>query len=365
MGSSYSNIFPSDWHQRNLINKRVTLGFDGFVDSIIKIIRKKEGDRKLFFTSSTGFAQYILEKQSKNFSIELEEQLSKMGGNMPITANALGTLGAECNCIGALGFPQLHKVYEVMSPNCKLYSFANPGLSMAYEFDDSKMMMADMQELNRVNWQVVVDVIGIQKIIDLFSHRHLLALLNWSELEHSTDIWKGLLNDVLPRLAYDEKPYGFFDLSDCSRRTDEKIYEALMLLNEFAKYWKVILSMNLNEAHLLHRVLTAREAPEETSSTGATLFEALKIHQIVIHTSARALSWSSEGMFVRESYRIEKPKVLTGAGDNFNAGFCAATLAGLQGEDALAIAHAVSGYYLLEGTSPDFQQLSSLVKEHI
>ena len=87
----------------------MTAGFDGFVDTVVKVIKSKPEQKPfVLFNWVKEFGNYILEKEGTSFSLELEEISSRRGGNMPITANALGRLGIRVNCIGALGYPQIH-----------------------------------------------------------------------------------------------------------------------------------------------------------------------------------------------------------------------------------------------------------------
>src|SRR5258705_13003438 len=86
-----------------LATKKVTAGFDGFIDTIAKIIRNKEQQSINFFNRIEEFGDYVLEKKESSFSLELEEISIRHGGNMPIMANAMGQLGEQINCIGALG----------------------------------------------------------------------------------------------------------------------------------------------------------------------------------------------------------------------------------------------------------------------
>src|SRR4051812_34523665 len=91
-----------------LASKKVTAGFDGFIDTIIRTIKsKQEGKEPELFTSINEFGQYIISKSSGNCSIEYEVLNTKLGGNMPITSNALGNLGVHVNCIGAFGYPHV------------------------------------------------------------------------------------------------------------------------------------------------------------------------------------------------------------------------------------------------------------------
>ncbi len=349
---------------QNLFSKKVTLGFDGFIDSIVKIIRHKNEDSKsTYFETSSDFAHYILEKESNNFSVELEELTNKIGGNMAIMSNALALLGPELTCIGTFGFPQVHRAFQQMPGNCTLYSFAEPGLTTALEFKDSKILMAEMKGINQVNWKTVKDIVGEEKVIELFSGRHLISLLNWSELENSTDIWKGLLTDILPKTAsLKKKAIGFFDLSDCSRKSPAKIRVALDLLKEFCAFWEVTLSLNLNEANVLYSALgTKGKTAGSVHGIGDTIYRTLGISKVVIHYSTEAFCWDYNGIHHSPTVIVSEPKVLTGAGDNFNAGFCAGLLLDLDIDLALQLGHSVSGYYLRQGESPNLHQLISSI----
>ena len=47
----------------------------------------------------------------------------------------------------------------------------------------------------------------------------------------------------------------------------------------------------------------------------------------------------------------QNPQLTTGAGDNFNAGFCVGLLAGLEPQEMLAAGTANSGFYVRNGRS--------------
>ena len=310
------------------------------------------------------FGKYITEKGEKNFSLELEEITTKIGGNMPIMANALAQLGSNVNCIGPLGYPSLHPVFNQMHANCQLLSFANPGLTKALEFNENKILLAEIGSLNRVEWSVIREIVGLEGMTNLISSSDLVCILNWSEIDNSTAIWKGLLTDILPAVPQnDKKPTGFFDLSDCSKRTEESISEAITLLRSFASYWNIVLSLNLNEATIVNNVLSGSNQEEEANveKIGASLFDKLQINTVVIHYSKEALSWDESGLYRKESFYISNPALSTGAGDNFNAGYCAGILMDVDAETCLILGHAMSNFYMRNGKSASIPELVSLL----
>ena len=344
-----------------LNNKTVTLGFDGFIDSVARVIReKKDGQPALLFNNIEEFGDYILSKKGASFSLELHEQKLKLGGNMPITANAMGKFYVNVNCIGALGYPGIHPLFDFSSA-CRLYSFASPGTSTALEFSDGKMMIADMGALNSTGWEEIKRVIGYEKLQHLYEESDLVCLLNWSEIDTSTNTWKGLLNDIFPLLTPKKKRIVFVDLSDCSKRSDKAVIEALGLLSQFGKYANVILSLNRNEANVIYRLLYQKEL-ENLHAAGNKIFTKLNIDTLVIHTAKETVACIGGKQAFAETFYTDNPVISTGAGDNFNAGFCVAQLLQLELEDSLFLANAFSGYYVRNGISGLSQDLITFIE---
>jgi fructose-1-phosphate kinase PfkB-like protein len=63
------------------------------------------------------------------------------------------------------------------------------------------------------------------------------------------------------------------------------------------------------------------------------------------------------------TFFCSEPRILTGGGDNFNAGFCLALLNDLNLFQSLIMANAVSGYYVKTGISPDVHNLIKFLKK--
>ena len=340
-----------------LANRNVTLGLDGFVDGIVKVVQMVgESGMPSYFQSIGDFGDYITARRDRNFAVELEAVATKIGGNMPITGNALAAFGLRPTCVGALGYPRIHPVFEMMEPACKLFSFANPGETKALEFGGAKILMGEMGDLNHVSWPALVERIGPDVLTTLFSQSDLIGLLNWSELKFANAIWQGIHDDILRPHSSTHRPWAFVDLADCSRTSPVAIREAMSLLKSFGAHWNVVLGLNRNEAQHLFETLSGY--PEsDIEKIGPGLYDQLAVHSVVIHHAAAAATWDVAGVHRCAVEPVHHPRISTGAGDHFNAGYMAGLLMALTPADCLALGHATSRCYMQSAQSPGLNDL--------
>src|SRR5690606_257306 len=89
------------------------LGLDGFVDEIISVVdeRRSANDYSRIPTIS-ALAERIAAAAGRSTNIELVTTRTKLGGNGPIMGNALAALGVRVTYLGALGYPNIHPVFE-------------------------------------------------------------------------------------------------------------------------------------------------------------------------------------------------------------------------------------------------------------
>jgi hypothetical protein len=349
-----------------LAAKKVAAGFDGFVDSIVKVVNTKTEDGGTeHFQTIKQFGDYIFKKSGSGFSLESEEQLLKLGGNMPIMANAMAQIGTPVACIGAFGLPSIHAAFTGMNAACNLHSFTNPGFTTAMEFNDGKIMLAQMTDLNHADWAVIKAAIGLERLISIFSDADLICLVNWSELDHSNNIWEGLLDNVFSGAKIDTNRHFFFDLSDCSKRSSDAITLAINLIKRFGNYGKVTLSLNRNEAGILYKIFVDQDLPPDLQAIGDALFPVLCANTLIIHTSKISLAWDASGSYSNQPVFISNPTISTGAGDNFNAGFCIGQLLGLGAEASLILANSSSNCYIKAGDSPALTALHNYISQLI
>jgi hypothetical protein len=342
------------------------LGFDACIDNIVRVIKHKPGKScPEFFITSKQFGEFLISRENMSCGVELQTQLSKIGGNMVITGNALGNLGFKVDCVGTFGFPDVLPVFQTMSDKCTLYTVGETITATALEFTDSKVILFDPEPYNRINWESIRNILGLDRIRELFSGKQLVSLLNWSELENSSDIWQGIIDDVLPHTLFSQQNNWFFtDFSDCSRRSKNEIQSAISKLAIFRKYFRVVLSLNENEANLIARAsdLSISTSDEEFLRF---MYKVTNTYILVIHRTKDAIAYDGKSFASCDTFFCKEPRILTGGGDNFNAGFCYALSHNFNLFQSLLVANAVSGSYVRTGISPDIDMLIKFLEKNL
>ncbi len=342
------------------------LGFDACIDIISGVVKGKREDGSLdYFTGSREFGQFLVQHENKSCGIELRTRVSKPGGNMVIMGNSLGNLGINVVCAGTFGYPSINPVFRSMSENCTLFTIGEEISTTALEFNDAKVMMFDPGPYDKLSWESIRETIGIPGISSFFSGKQLVCLLNWSEIENTSKIWKGIQDDILPGLDFKgQRPLFLSDFSDCSRKSGGDIREALELVRKFRNYFSVILSMNQNEAELIAAALDVDWNSGEESFI-KNLYEIGIADELVIHRSKDALAFDGTKYETCDTFYCREPVLLTGGGDNFNAGYSMARLLKLDLFQSLLTANAVSGYYVSNGRSPGMEHLLEFLKKSL
>ena len=350
--------------ESSLVEPTAFLGFDACIDIIVRIVSGKDkNELSEYFTESSNFGEFLVNLNNKSAGVELQTKLSKPGGNMVITGNALGNLGVKTECVGTFGLPEILPVFKSMSENCSLHTIGDTISATALEFDNSKVIMFDPGPYNNLTWQGIKDIIGIEKIKQLVEGKQLVSFLNWSEIENSSQLWEGFLHDVLPYVKLKgHLPFFFSDFSDCSRKSKQDIQFAVSILGRFRNYFIVTLSLNQSEAALIAKALDLDDYNSDEEFI-QKLYRMTNTDILIIHRTKDALAYNGIDFEQSPTFFCKEPKILTGGGDNFNAGFCYAQFHKLNLVQSLLVANAVSGSYVKTGISPDVNQLLEFLKQ--
>src|SRR5579859_6111077 len=177
------------------------VGLDGFVDDILHVVDKRESAEKYVrLPTIAQYAERLAAAAGRSTNVELVSQLTKLGGNGPIMANALASFGLKVCYLGILGYPNLHPVFVDFAKRAEVYSIAEPGYTDALEFEDGKIMLGKHQSLKQMNWANIQSRFGKEKFNAKFGSADLVGFVNWTMLTSMSEIWAAVLKDVCPKM---------------------------------------------------------------------------------------------------------------------------------------------------------------------
>src|SRR5438876_1522894 len=138
----------------SLKSLKAMVGLDGFVDEIIAVVDKRHDGGKFDpIKTIDRFGAKITAAAGESSNYELVVKQRKLGGNGPIMANALASMGLDVTYVGNLGFPAVHPVFSEFATRARVISIAEPGHTDALEFQDGKIMLGKHESLHEVNWE--------------------------------------------------------------------------------------------------------------------------------------------------------------------------------------------------------------------
>lgn len=340
------------------------VGLDGFVDDILHVVDKRESAEKyLRLATIAQLAERMAAAAGRSTNIELVSQMTKLGGNGPIMANALASFGMKITYLGILGYPNLHPVFAEFSRRAEVHSIAEPGYTDALEFEDGKIMVGKHESLKQMNWENIKSRFGQDKFSAKFGSADLVGFVNWTMLAHMSEIWSSVLKEICPAMKGPRRKL-FIDLADPEKRTSADILRALELIAAFQKYFDVILGLNEKESHEIGQNLGLKKAessPDGLKKLCQEIHSRVKVDTIVVHPTAFALASGPDGTSLVQGPFTPKPKITTGAGDHFNSGFCLGKLLGFPTEQCLLTGVATSGFYVRTAKSPSLPDLAGLL----
>lgn len=345
--------------------KTAFVGLDGFVDNILHVVDKRESAEKyLRLPTIAQLAERLAAAAGKSTNIELVSQVTKLGGNGPIMANALASFGLKVTYLGILGYPNLHPVFDDFAKIAEVYSIAEPGYTDALEFEDGKILLGKHESLKQMNWENIKSRFGEDKFATQFGSADLVGFVNWTMLTQMSDIWSAVLTDICPNMNSSRRKL-FIDLADPEKRTNEDMLNALESIAAFQKYFDVMLGLNEKESMEIGKTLGLDIS--DRSQTGLQklcqeIHLRVPVDTIIIHPTAYALAEGPDGMALVEGPFALKPKITTGAGDHFNSGFCLGKLLGFSTEQCLLTGVTTSGFYVRMGESPSISDLVGMLR---
>lgn len=353
----------------DLASLRATIGLDGFVDEICAVVDTRSSfDTYTPIDTIATLGRKVLAAAGHSSNYELVVKQMKLGGNGPIMANALAVMGTKVTYVGATGFPNRHSVFDDFASRAEVIGFSDPGHTDAVEFTDGKLMLGKLTPLGELTWDNLKARVGLDRFTQLLQSSRLIAANNWTMVPRMSQMLAGIEAEVLPKLTGPRRTF-FVDLADPEKRTRDDLLAVLKLLSRIQGHANVTLGLNLKESLQAAEVLRVSVPADPEAGIveiARGIRGALGLDCVVVHPrkSAAAATQQDSGNDVAHFAGpfVKEPKLSTGAGDHFNAGFALGRVLGLPLHECLCIGVGTSGYYVREGASPTQAQLAVFVK---
>jgi sugar/nucleoside kinase (ribokinase family) len=226
-------------------------------------------------------------------------------------------------------------------------------------------MLGKYAHLSEVNWTNLIGRVGKEKLGKLVAESKVFGFVNWTMLPMLSDIWRQLLASGFLKQGGIRRIF-MVDLCDPDKRSNADILEAMNILTAAQEQADVLLGLNLKESTTIAEVVgipVKGDAEPQIEQTAKNIRQKLGLSCVVIHPrrGAAAATANESGSF--SGPFVQHPKISTGAGDHFNAGFCLGRVLGFTLEESLCTGVATSGYYVRTAISPSARQLSDFISE--
>jgi hypothetical protein len=359
-----------------LKSKICFLGFDGYIDSLYTLVKsRKDSKEYIKMDKMSTFGNIV--KQAAGSATNIERILKKRtsGGFAPNTAKAMQSLGIKINLVAAVGYPEVKKQFLPFKElgGVDLVNFSNPGETLGLEFDDGKVLLPDFANIMNIDWDLLMDRVGLDNIISMITNSDLMGFGHWASLPYFNNIWTKMIDWILPSIDNLENKLFFVDLADLKKRKSNDIEKMLEILRQINDLVPVVLSLNDQEAmdicKLLDKVdIFKNDIPNhlDLSEGGRAINSELNLSYLVIHTPhfATISLRSGDHCYIRQGF-TSKPKYTIGAGEYFNAGISSALCCGLDPAEALLIGNGITGIFIRTGQAPTFDQLIQFLKYYM
>ena len=351
----------SDYFENEIKDKRTTFGLDGFVDEVWQVLAKRTGRTDyVLFERMRDFAKSVYDIGEGGYANEIIRKRRSNGGFVTNTGNAAGRLGANPTFVGMFGKNNIDPVFEKFKKAYNLISVADPAICQIFEFTDGKLMLPYIEVAMDFTWEALCASIPWEKLAAAMD-ADIVAIGYWSQLPDFDNIITGLCKNFLiggrcKRL--------FYDFADLRKRDRKSLEQTLKILASFNDKIPMSLSLNEHEAGLLFSYNNQNfdwGNPESACENIAYVHEKIGLDELIVHTPYFAVAATAmEGVEVVMQRYCNNPVITTGAGDNFNGGYIAASLAGtLTLKERLLVGNAATGFYIRNGYSPDKSEMLS------
>ena len=248
-------------------------------------------------------------------------------------------------------------------------------LSSPYPEDALSVYTFDIEEgdSKRNSWSEIKSEKLVADLSALFQSCRTIAFDDWTNVANSSDLWSGLLTDVIRPLQKKDLDFIFY-LGDPAEKPFYQVDEILDIISEFSKHGRVTFCLDETEAVKLWMVLNG-EHPDAASETFTpsdlkrkyfSIFRTMAVSRLLIYSASDALVYSEDEEFVLARKVVDHNiEVAKDARDNFIAGFTIGLILQLNIKYCIALGLIVFGSHGENNSNPDKDDLLAYIEKWI
>lgn len=205
----------------------------------------------------------------------------------------------------------------------------------------------------------------ISELQALFKNCQIIAFDDWARLVGASDLWTGLLFDVIRPIQKHDLEFIFY-LGDPQHKLTIQVDEAVDIISSFSTYGHVTLALDEGEALNLWKIFNGFHSDttklEETfldlKRKYISLYRTMSITRLLVYSANEAIVLSKNEHFVLARHRVPQSiELAPDARQNFIAGYCIGILFKLDVAHCIALGLIVFGTTGELNSSPARQDL--------
>ncbi len=345
---------------------RLVLGFDGYLDRVRTVVADRhDADSYDALATLAGLRDRVADSVADDSSLTFEwlQSGTRTGGHTCHLGRAFGMWGFEPVLVGTYGDPVREPFAEEFG-DYELHSMGAPGITDAVEFDDGKLMLSEIGDQMRLDWDTVVDGVGRDRLADRVDGADLLGAGYWAELPGLPGVLDGL-GELFDELD-DPPDRVLVDTGDVRKLDRDRLAagEAALARLERVAGVDVALSANRAETRRLAETLADADPAADGAAHAAALREALDVSLVACHGTRRSAVATADAVASAGVPRVEDPELTTSSGDHFNAGLALGLLGDLPPAAMAVLGNAVAGLFVRTGEPPALDAVRSFVRSY-
>ncbi|HEY4327190.1 MAG TPA: hypothetical protein VGN20_24600 [Mucilaginibacter sp.] len=213
----------------------------------------------------------------------------------------------------------------------------------------------------------------VADLSELFLACRTIAFDDWTNVANSSDLWSGLLSDVIRPLMKKDLEFIFY-LGDPAEKLSFEVDEVLDIISEFSKHGRVTFCLDESEAVKLWMVLNGERpdstlkifTPSDLKRKYFSIFRTMAVSQLLIYSANEALVYSEEQQFTLSRKVVDHSiEIANDARDNFVAGFTVGLILRLDIKYCIALGLIVFGSHGENNSNPDKDDLLTYIEKWI